>query len=53
MGMIWGCVETYVNLTDVKDFAVTDEALFKILFHGSPQYIIRLTKSDQLDASEF
>ena len=44
-------METYVNLTDIKDFAITDKALFKILFHGSPQYIICLTKSDQFDVS--
>lgn len=44
-------METYVNLTDIEDFAVANEALFKILFHGSPQYIICLMKSDQFDVS--
>lgn len=42
-----GYKETRINLTDVKDFAVTDKALFKILLHGSPQYVIRLRTEDE------
>lgn len=33
---------TYVDLADVENFAVADQALLQVLLHGGPEYVIRL-----------
>lgn len=33
---------TYINLSDIKNFAITDESLTKVLFHRCPQYVVCL-----------